>query len=222
MAISYYDDAIIAKLKKWIPDNANLRVLTPEDTKRFFETTADDKNDQAFTLPMIALSRSKDIEIERNIKNVKSFDGSHYSVHDVRDATVQINVIPIKVSYQLDIYTKTQAEADEYVRNFLFKLINNPLLVIEIPYNGVDYKHTANLRVLETVSDTSDIAERIFPGQFTRWTIQLELQDGMLFSCPYRKNWRIVFAELGITENLGDSLEADEVEVVDSAVYEIK
>lgn len=165
-----------------------MRVLTPEDTKRFFETTADDKNDQAFTLPMIALSRSKDIELLSNIKTNKSFDGLHRDISEVRNSMIQMNTIPIKVVYQLDIYTKTQDEADEYVRNFLFKLINNPLIVIEIPYNGVDYKHTANLRVLETVSDTSDIAERIFPGQFTRWTIQLELQDGMLFSCPYRQN----------------------------------
>lgn len=214
MAISYYDDAIIAKLKKWIPDNSNLRVLTPEDTKRFFETTADDKNDQAFTLPMVALSRSKDIELLSNIKTNKSFDGLHREVNNVRDSTIQMNTIPIKVTYQLDIYTKTQDEADEYVRNFLFKLINNPLIVIEIPYNGVDYKHTANLRVLETVSDTSDIAERIFPGQFTRWTIQLELQDGMLFSCPYRQNWKIIFADLGIAETLKPTPDEEIVEEV--------
>jgi hypothetical protein len=55
---------------------------------------------------------------------------------------------------------------DEYVRNFLFKLINNPVLKVKIPYNGAEIEHIANIRVLSNVSDTSDISERIFVGQF--------------------------------------------------------
>lgn len=47
------------------------------------------------------------------------------------------------------------------------------------------------MRVLNTISDTSSIAERLFPGQFTRWTIQIELQDAFLFNIPYRKNWKL-------------------------------
>lgn len=43
----------------------------------------------------------------------------------------------------------------------------------------------------ENVSDTSDITEHLFAGQFTRWSIQLELQDAFLFNVPYKKNWRL-------------------------------
>ena len=95
------------------------------------------------------------------------------------------------MTYQLDIYTKTAIEGDEYLRNFLFKLINNPLLKITISYNGIEISHTANIRVLDTVSDTSAISERLFSGQFTRWTIQMELQDAFLFSIPYRDNYKL-------------------------------
>ena len=69
MAIRYYDDVIAAKLKKWIPDNSNLRILKPEETKRLFEVIADDNKDKKIKLPFIALSRSNDIELLRNIKN---------------------------------------------------------------------------------------------------------------------------------------------------------
>jgi hypothetical protein len=48
---------------------------------------------------------------------------------------------------------------------------------------------------LSSVSDTSDISERIFPGQFYCWTIQLEIQDAFLFSLPYRQNWKLCFDE---------------------------
>jgi hypothetical protein len=52
--------------------------------------------------------------------------------------------------------------------------------------------------VLDTVSDTSSISERIFSGQFTRWTIQLEIQDAFLFSVPYRRDWRFATEDDGI------------------------
>lgn len=212
MAISYYDDAIVHKLKTWIPDNSPLRVLGPSESKNLFETKAYDSDDAAPKLPIIALSRKPEIELRSNIKQNRSFDGLRIVSHGnlssgvnngyeepTRSApgvTVLMNTIPIRAEYQLDIYTKTQEECEEYVRNFLFKLINNPLIVIEIPYNNMDIRHTANLRVLPNVADTSDITERIFVKQFHRWTIQFELQDGFLFSIPYKRNW--TFIEPGI------------------------
>lgn len=213
MACRYYDDLIIAKLKKWIPENSSLRVLKPDETKRLFETIADDKQDQAFKLPFIALSRNTDVKLVANIKNPKSYDG--LTIAQTEDTTAQFNVIPIEMTYQLDIYTKTAIEGDEYLRNFLFKLINNPLLKISISYNGIEISHTANIRVLDTVSDTSAISERLFSGQFTRWTIQLELQDAFLFSIPYRDNYKLYidnsdFIEGPSTEDLRPILEVSE------------
>lgn len=193
MAISYYDDAIVEKLKKWIPDTNKVRVLGPDDTKKLFETKADDTNDKPIQFPFITLTRNRDLEIISNIKQMKSYDGlriahSTEKNYVIPDKTALFNAIPVKTTYQINIYTKYKYEADEYVRNFLFKLINNPQIIVEIPYNGLNKRHTANLRVLETVSDTSDISQRLFPGQFYRWTIQLELQDGFLFNIPYKSN----------------------------------
>lgn len=41
------------------------------------------------------------------------------------------------------------------------------------------------------MSDTSDITEHLFAGQFTRWSIKFELQDAFLFNVPVKKNWRL-------------------------------
>lgn len=204
MAISYYDDAILVKLKKWIPDTNKMRVLGPDDTKRLFELKADDSNDSPVQFPFITLTRNRDLEILSTIKQLKSFNGrqllnTESNKYGIADKTALLNAIPIKTTYQLNIYTKFKYEAEEYVRNFLFKLINNPQIVVDLPYNNMDIKHTANLRVLETVSDTSEISQRLFPGQFYRWTIQLELQDGFLFNIPYKTNYIIGGAQMGDT-----------------------
>lgn len=201
MPISYYDDAIIAKLKNWIPDTNKLRVLGPDDTKKLFELKADDSNDAPVQFPFITLTRNRDLEIGNSIKQLRSFDGLNVCVSEttarkVPDKSALFNAIPVKTTYQLNIYTKFKYEGEEYIRNFLFKLVNNPKIIVEIPYSGMGLKHTANLRVLNTISDTSDIAQRLFPGQFYRFTIQLELQDGFLFNIPYKTNWTLMSGEL--------------------------
>jgi hypothetical protein len=197
MAISYYDEAITQKIKNWLADSSKLRVLSPDDSNRLIQLMADDSKDRPMTLPVIAISRNKDIELESAIKQNKSFDGFIINKDEKAATTVHMNVIPIKTTYQLDIYTKKRIEADEYVRQYLFKLINNPQIIIEIPYNNYIVRHTANLRVLNTISDTSDIPTHVFPGQFYKWTIQLELQDGFLFSIPQKGGWK--FAGVVVT-----------------------
>ena len=105
MAIRYYDDAIVQKLKKWVPENSNLRVLKPDETRRLFEITADDNKDRPLVLPFIALSRSPDIELLSNVKSLKTFSGLRLGSNE--NSSVQMNVIPIKAEYQLDIYTNS-------------------------------------------------------------------------------------------------------------------
>lgn len=213
MAISYYDEAVTQKIRGWLADPSKLRVLSPDENTRLIQMAAEDSNDQPLKLPLIAISRNKDIELLSAIKQNKSFDGLILGRNSQTYETLHFNVIPIKTTYQIDIYTKTRLEADEYVRQYLFKLINNPRIVIEIVYNGYSVKHTANLRVLDTISDTSDISTHIFPGQFYKWTIQLELQDGFLFSLPIKAGWQVVpdFSEDDGSELLDVEYSDDEV-----------
>lgn len=193
MAFEYYDDALAGKLMKWTPTNLQLRVLKPNDTKRLMELKADDSRDKQLRLPFIALSRNNEIELLLNVKNPRSFDG--LTLNKTEEKTLQMNVIPVKLQYQLDIFAKTQAEAEQYVREYLFKLINNPVIKIVIPYNGQEVPQIANIKVLSNVADTSDIPQRLFVGQFTRWTIQLEILDAFLYNLPYRQNWKIFIDE---------------------------
>jgi len=228
MGARYYDDAVIQKLQKWIPENSNLRILKPDESKRLFELTASDSKDKPLQMPFIALSRDNDIQIGSTIKQLRSFNGvwvtnnkfdyskDPYGRRIIEDSneTAVLNAIPIKLAYKLDIYTKKYDEGDEYLRNFLFKLINNPQISIIIPYQGAESAHRAYIRVLDSVSDTSSITERIFSGQFTRWTIQFEIQDAYLFSIPYKKNWKIGEVSIEATDDLKLEIDKENVEIV--------
>ena len=113
---------------------------------------------------------------------------------------VPINVIPIRIGYQLDIYTRYMAEADEYIRNFVFNFVNYPKLKVVLPYNDLNLEHLSNIWLGSNVSDNSDIEEHMFPDQFTRFTLNLEIDDAYLFSLPIQTPTTIEEAEFEVRD----------------------
>lgn len=201
MAIRFYDEALSNKIKDWVKD-PNLKVLKPDEVTRLYQLIAEGNQDSSIKLPLVALSRDPQVELLTYGKSALSRDGATRQIID--NKSEQIRAIPIKISYQLDIYTKLFAEGDEYLRNFIFNLINSPKLTIDIPYNNSDIPHDANIQVVSTIEDTSDIPQRLFSGQFTRWTIKLILNDAYLFSIPHREILRLEADKLESKESRGN------------------
>lgn len=181
MGLKLYDDALVSKINYWI-SSPGIQVLSPEETTRMMEIKADQNKDTPLVLPFVALSRERDVRILNRQKQLKTFNG--FKIGEKEGKVVQLNAIPIEIRYQLDIYTKTMQQADEFVRNFVFNFINNPNLKVIIPYNDVNFEHLSSIWLEDTITDSSDIKERLFPGQFIRFTLNLTVDDAYLFSVP--------------------------------------
>lgn len=193
MAIRYYDDAIAEKINSWLPKKSNqkIQVLKPDETKRLFMIEADSNDDKPLQLPLLALSRDTSVGLLQKTMVPMSFDGLRL-VSDGKH-TLKLNAIPISLSYQLDIYTRRYDEGDELLREMVFKLINNPQIIIELPYNDQKLKQVATLDMQDQIEDTSAINERLFPGQFTRWTLRFDVVGAYLYSIPYKDNVSIEY-----------------------------
>lgn len=185
MSIGLYDAALINKLKNWTAKTGAV-VTGPDETRRLFEWKADTTNDKPIDLPLIALRRGRDIPLQSYLKQPRTFDGVYIETSEQK--IVSLSSIPINMSYQIDIYTRYQKEADEYLRNFIYNIINYPSLTVVIPYNNANYEHESNIRLTGSVQDNSDIPERLIPGQFTRYTIPILIDDAYLWSVPVRDN----------------------------------
>lgn len=205
MGVRFYDEAIVNKIKKWILD-PNLVILKPNEVTRLWQIRADQKNDEPLTLPLIAISRDPSISIDISTKRNLTFDGVKIGSND--KTSVQLSAIPIAINYQIDIYTQKYEEGDEYLRNFIFNFINHPKMKILIPYNGSNIEHVCYIRLNSTATDNSDVSEKLFADQFTRWSLQIEIHDAYLFSVPVKENGQI----LGATLELNDahSLKTDD------------
>ena len=185
MSFGLYDKALTEKIQRWVND-PNVKITSPDETKRLFQYRADINNDGPIELPLISIRRGKTITILNTSKKPTTFDG--YTLEANKNFIKSLSNVPISLDYQIDVYTRYLPEGDEYIRNFIFNIINYPTLNIHIPYQGVDYEHTSNIRLVSEVEDNSDIPERLIPGQFTRYTIGITVDDAYLWSVPIRSN----------------------------------
>lgn len=190
MAFYYYDQALLEKIQGWVGDN-KIKITGPEETRRLFQYRADINNDEAIQLPLITLRRNREINILSTNKKPLVFDG--LTLNATKEKSDQLNGIPIHLSYQIDIYTRYERECDEYVRNFIFNIIKFPKIQIQIPYNDSNIKHDSNIRLEGSVTNNSDISERLVVGQFTRFTIPIYIDDAYLFDYRFRPNYDIEY-----------------------------
>lgn len=184
MSLTLYDKAVTEKIKAWILD-PNMIVLSPDETTRMFEWKADISEDKPMQLPFITIQRNRDITI-RDAGN-KAMTRAGKVFNNQKGISDHLNAVPISISYVINIYTKFLEQADEYVRNFVFNFINYPGIVIKIPYNDSPLTYTSFITLQDTITDNSDIPERLVPGQFSRLTLNIALNDAYLFSYNRRK-----------------------------------
>lgn len=189
MSVKLYDDALLEKLKNWTLDTSVMLTGVNESTK-LFSAIADTTNDKPIQLPLIALSRPGGFVISDKYKQPKSYSGVTVGYSQKKSA--KLNAIKIAIPYQIDIYTRYQEEADEYIRNIVFNIINYPNVTIEIPYHDLGIKHDSNIRLSSDVEDNSDVPERLISGQFKRYTIGLVIDDAYLFDVRVKDNLRLV------------------------------
>lgn len=188
MSVLLYDEAVVRKLNKVVKDN-KLKVLSPDETERLYNIKSDENNDAPIQLPLIALSRNPSIDLQYAHKKPMSFDGLMLDAN--YDKSLQLDAIPMSLEYQLDIYTRYAKEGNDYLREFVFYLVNHSRIDVIIPYNDTQIQHDSFIHLLSTLEDTSDIPLRLVPGQFTRWTIRFRIDDAYFFSTPYKDNVHI-------------------------------
>lgn len=226
MSISLYDRAITEKVKAWILD-PHMVVLPPDETSRLMAWKADTTQDKPLTLPLITIARSRDISIRDTGNKALTRSGKVFnSVNGVSD---HLNAVPISIGYTLNIYTRKLEQADEYVRQFVFNIINYPAVIIKIPYNNAPLEYTSYITLQDTITDNSDIPERLIPGQFSRLTLGLVLNDAYLFSYNRRRVPQITGAQIinkipdpsgeedmssSTGEFQGDPCELDDIEII--------
>ena len=195
MSISLYDNALLRKFNKWTAGSPAM-LTGVDETTRLFEVLSDKSGDKPIKLPLITLSRPGGYSILNKNKRPLTFNANTFQITESRGA--KVNIVPIEISYQIDVYARYLEEADEYARNIIFNVINYPKLTVDIPYENIGIKHDANIRINSDIENNSDIPQRLISGQFTRFTITINIDDAYLFDVRIHDNLSITSNEEAI------------------------
>ena len=198
MSVSLYDTALLDKLKYWTEDT-DIHIYSTDETKRLFQVVADEHQDQ-IKLPIISIRRSGYEVINPRMRQL-SYNGLPQNFGET--SAFILNAIPIKLNYQLDIYTRYAEQAEDLSRNLMFNIINYNKLLIDIPYQGSYIEHRATMRVGTEIQDNSAVPERLVAGQFTRLTMNLDIDDAYLWDVHERtlKSISSGYVEIGQLNN---------------------
>lgn len=192
MSVTLYDRALLRKIQYWVKD-PNITILGVDQSTDLFKYRLDMNNDKPLSLPIISLSRDSNIVINSVNKKPLTYDG--LKVESANMKTNQLNAIPISIRYQLDVYTRYDEEAQEYMRNFIFNFINYPKVDLEIPYNNSKLIMNAYISIDNQYNDNSNIPEKLIRDQFSRQTLSFTL-NGSLYDYRAYDNWKIDCSQL--------------------------
>lgn len=196
-----YDDALLKKLQGWVKD-PNIKITGPGETHRLFEYRSDMSKDTPIKLPLITLARDPVVTILNPGKKPITYSGwrrNHVVGDDGNLRASQLNAIAISLSYQIDIYTRYRDEADEYLRNFIFNITNSPKVVVEIPYHNSNILHDSYIRLSPDVHDNSNIPERLVPGEFTRYTISIYIDDAYMWNYKVKPAVKVICDDVEVS-----------------------
>lgn len=182
MSVTLYDKALINKIKKWT-DGTLVEVYESEELSKLEQLLADKNNDKPLKLPFIVLRHSpRGYSLVDISKRPTSYDGMRLNLYqEDGERAAQLNKIQINIQYQLDVYAKYYEEADAYMREIVFNLINYPKVNVTVPYDNVNLTQSSAISIGSQVTDNSSIPERLISGQFTRLSIQFSIPDAQLF-----------------------------------------
>jgi hypothetical protein len=188
MSVYLYDEALVSKIKYWT-EKTQLHVFGVDEIRDLFQVIADENKDKPITLPILTITRPKGYKIINSNKQPTTYNGIR--VIQGPETASMLAKIPIDIQYQFDIYTRFQKEADMYMRNLVFNIINYPTLSINIPYRDINFKHNANIRITSDVMDTSNNSVKLFNGQFTRLSVTVNIDDAYLWDLRVANNLSI-------------------------------
>ena len=182
MSAYLYDEALVNNLRQIFADT-RIHLMEVNRAIEIIPRIDDDK----FKLPLVTLSRTSWRVLSDNHNQSARFEGAVTEIHPYNDTTriKRVQFIPMKLEYNLDIWTRTRRENDEIVRELFWYFLVSPTLTIKVPYD-LDFDHNFNIFIEEDVEDNSDLAGQPSHGEYFRQTLHLYTDDAKLWKSSSR------------------------------------
>lgn len=144
-----YDNAIIEDINKLFT-NSSVRAVMADSLDEAMRRSSQENEDK-MTLPFIAITGG-DWQLG-NSNFYSLMHGLEDKKVECKKLSKQVNIIPITPSYDMYIVAKTSRECDMLTREIIFHYMQNPTLVVNVPY-GLNDIHTFNINFENNIRKT--------------------------------------------------------------------
>lgn len=175
MSVYLYDKAFVDSLRE-ITKDSRINIMSPDD---MFSITAI-TNQDVIKLPTISLQRPNWSIATDRISHPQSRDGITTTYDENIQKFKNVQMIPIRINYLIDVWTKTREDSDNIMRELIWYYITHPTLTVKIPY-GLNIEHRFNIFLDPDIDDNSDIVEHKNRGVYFRQTISAYTDDAYLW-----------------------------------------
>lgn len=189
MSVYAYDEAVVQDLRRIFSDG-RIHIIPPEDAFDLIGTLQKDN----IRFPLITLARPGWL-LSDNKPQHMIFEGLPDKITDSKievpehrtdgfDSSfkvIRLQAIPIRINYQVDIWTESRLENDNIMRELIWYYTLHPTLKVKIVYDDIERLHNFNLFFDADVEDNSDIVSHKEKGRFFRQTISMYTDDAYLW-----------------------------------------
>ena len=174
MSVKAYDDAIINKFRSIFNTNS-IYILPVENAIRFSAQLSKDN----VKFPMISTTRLG-YSVRNDYINLPAKTVGSFVTRDGNNNNIFAQTIPIRIEYQMDVFTVDRQSCDEIVRELIFFFAQHPTLIAHFDY-GLNIDHNFNLYQNDEIVDNSDTVEHVNNGVMFRNTLTFYTDDARLF-----------------------------------------
>lgn len=173
MSVYLYDEAVVDRLRK-ITGDERIHVISPDQSIDFLAQFDKDKVD----LPAIVVSRGPVTLLDyRN--QVVALKGQT-SRRGEDNLVVKAQLIPMRIEWNIDIYTVDRYTCDEIVRELVFYFTTRPRFEITVPYQ-LDIVQNFDVLLSPEITDNTDLLEFPSTGEKFRETLTIYTENAHMY-----------------------------------------
>lgn len=206
MSVEWYDQSIVSKIREITGDD-RVTIVPPENLFRYIASLKSDE----IKFPLISLTRLGYV-LNRTSKSPNTSQG--IPIKYSKGKAVELQSIPIRVNYQIDVITRKRDDNDALVDEIIFYFINHPSMSVNIK-KGADISHKFSIFFNPDIEDNSDIESHISRGEYFRTTMTFYIPDGYLWKTTSLSQKKLNPAVFQATTDLNDNSKIYESDLIE-------
>lgn len=175
MSVYLYDEAVVNQLRKITGDD-RIHVIDPSQSISFLAQFDKDKVE----LPAIVVSRGL-VRLLDYRNQAVALKGQTARRNSDDNLYVKAQLIPMRVEWNIDIFTVDRYTCDEIVRELVFYFTTRPRFEITVPYD-LDIVQNFDVLLSQDIVDNSDLVEFPNTGERFRETLTIYTENAHMYT----------------------------------------